>query len=120
MAPTRRRCLWLERCAEERPRRGKHVGAVYVVAQQLVAAHVALRGEPVQRGRSREASRSVTETDFPSKALICMLYRSSVPANCCTSLEIEPKAPNLRFRPAAPRLHLYGHGDRQRGGSAAT
>ena len=30
---------------------------------------------------------SVTETDSPSKALalICMLYRSSVPADCCTS-----------------------------------
>ena len=37
----------------------------------LVAAHVALRGEPVQRGRARaskSASRSVTETDSPSKA----------------------------------------------------
>ena len=53
---------------------------------ELVAAHVALRGEPVQRGRASEsASRSVTETDSPSKALalICMLYRSSVPADCC-------------------------------------
>ena len=41
--------------------------------------------EPVRASES--ASRSVTETDSPSKAeaLICMLYRSSVPADCCTS-----------------------------------
>ena len=54
----------------------EHVRAVHVVAQQLVAARVALRGESVQR-------RSVTETDSPSKALalICMLYRSSAPAD---------------------------------------
>ena len=38
--------------------RGAHtVRAVHVVAQQLVAAHVALRGEPVQRGRAREGQR---------------------------------------------------------------
>ena len=73
-----------------------NIGAVHIVAQQLVAAHVALRGEPVQRGRavraSESASRSVTETDSPSKAeaLICMLYRSSVPADCCTSPGIDP------------------------------
>ena len=38
--------------------------------------------EPVRASKS--ASRSVTETDSPSKALalICMLYRSSVPADC--------------------------------------
>ena len=38
--------------------------------------------EPVRASES--ASRSVTETDSPSKALalICMLYRSSVPADC--------------------------------------
>ena len=79
--------------------RGEHVGAVHVVAQQLVAAHVALRGEPVQRGRAREGQR-VRETDSPSKAeaLICMLYRSSVPADCCTSPGIEPpKAPKCSF-----------------------
>ena len=41
--------------------------------------------EPVRASES--ASRSVTETDSPSKALalICMLHRSSVPADCCTS-----------------------------------
>ena len=35
---------------------------------------------------SESASRSVTETDSPSKALalICMLY-TSVPADCCTA-----------------------------------
>ena len=50
--------------------------------------------EPVRASES--ASRSVTETDSPSKAvaLICMLYRSSVPADCCTSPGMEPpKAP---------------------------
>ena len=50
--------------------------------------------EPVRASES--ASRSVTETDSPSKAeaLICMLYRSSVPADCCTSPGIDPpKAP---------------------------
>ena len=30
----------------------EHVGAVHVVAQQLVTAHVALRSESVQRGRA--------------------------------------------------------------------
>ena len=46
--------------------------------------------EPVRASES--ASRSVTETDSPLKAeaLICMLYRSSVPADCCTSPGIEP------------------------------
>ena len=71
--------------------RGEHVGAVHVVAQQLVAAHVALRGEPVQRGRAREGQRV---RHSKALALICMLYRSSVPADCCTSPGIEPpKAP---------------------------
>ena len=54
--------------------------------------------EPVRASKS--ASRSVTETDSPSKALalICMLYRSSVPADCCTSPGMEPpKAPKCRF-----------------------
>ena len=54
--------------------------------------------EPVRASES--ASRSVTETDSPSKAeaLICMLYRSSVPADCCTSSGIEPpKAPKCSF-----------------------
>ena len=37
--------------------RCEHVSAVHVVAQQLVAAHVALRGEPVHRGRAREGQR---------------------------------------------------------------
>ena len=49
---------------------------------------------------SKSASRSVTETNSPSKAkaLICMLYRSSVPADCCTSPGIEPpKAPKCSF-----------------------
>ena len=49
---------------------------------------------------SESASRSVTETDSPSKALalICMLYRSSVPADCCTSPGIDPpKAPKCSF-----------------------
>ena len=57
--------------------------------------------EPVRASES--ASRSVTETESPSKlALICTLYRSSVPADCCTRPGIDPpKAP--RFRPAAPR-----------------
>ena len=48
---------------------------------------------------SESASRSVTETDSPSKALalICMLYRSSAPADCCTSPGIDPpKAPKCR------------------------
>ena len=68
--------------------RGEHVGAVYVVAQQLVAAHVPMRA-------SESASRSVTETDSPSKAEapICMLYRSSVPADCCAS----PGSPKCSF-----------------------
>ena len=44
-------------CAQGVHARGEHVGAVHVVAQQLVAAHVALRGEPVQRGRAREGQR---------------------------------------------------------------
>ena len=46
------------------------------------------------------SSRSVTETDSPSKAeaLICMLCRSSVPADCCTSPGIDPpKAPKCSF-----------------------
>ena len=66
----------------------------FVVAQQLVAAHVALRG-----GASESASRSVTETESPLKALalICMLYRSSVPADCCTRPGIDPKAPKCSF-----------------------
>ena len=50
-----------QRSAGDRARgvhaRREHVRAVYVVAQQLVAAHVALRGEPVQRGRAREGQR---------------------------------------------------------------
>ena len=49
---------------------------------------------------SESASRSVTETGSPSKAeaLICMLYRPSVPADCCTSPGIEPpKAPKCSF-----------------------
>ena len=49
---------------------------------------------------AESASRSVTETDSPSKAeaLICMLYRSSVPADCCTSPGIDPpKAPKCSF-----------------------
>ena len=49
---------------------------------------------------SESVSRSVTETDSPSKALalICMLYRSSVPADCCTSPGIDPpKAPKCSF-----------------------
>ena len=49
---------------------------------------------------SESASRSVTETDSPSKAeaLICMLYRASVPADCCTSPGIDPpKAPKCSF-----------------------
>ena len=54
--------------------------------------------EPVRASES--ASRSVTETDSPSKAeaLICMLYRSSVPADCCASPGIDPpKAPKCSF-----------------------
>ena len=53
--------------------------------------------EPVRASES--ASRSVTQTDSFSKAeaLICMLYRSSVPADCCT------RSAASRFRPAAPR-----------------
>ena len=54
--------------------------------------------EPVRASES--ASRSVTETDSPSKALalICVLYRSSVPADCCTSPGIDPpKAPKCSF-----------------------
>ena len=54
--------------------------------------------EPVRASES--ASRSVTETDSPSKALalICMLHRSSVPADCCTSPGIDPpKAPKCSF-----------------------
>ena len=49
---------------------------------------------------SESASRSVTQTDSPLKALalICMLYRSSVPADCCTSPGIDPpKAPKCSF-----------------------
>ena len=48
--------------------------------------------EPVRASES--ASKSVTGTDSPSKALalICTLYRSSVPADCCTS----PKNGQLR------------------------
>ena len=62
--------------------------------------------EPVRVSES--ASRSVTETESPSKALalICMLYRSSVPADCCTRPGIDPpKAPKCSFAtpPAAPR-----------------
>ena len=54
--------------------------------------------EPVRASES--ASRSVTETESPSKALalICMLYRSSVPADCCTRPGIDPpKAPKCSF-----------------------
>ena len=54
--------------------------------------------EPVRASES--ASRSVTETDSPSKALalICVLYRSSVPADCCTSPGMDPpKAPTCSF-----------------------
>ena len=54
--------------------------------------------EPVRASES--ASRSVTKTDSPSKALalICMLYRSSVPADCCTSPGMDPpKAPKCSF-----------------------
>ena len=43
-------------CARGVHARREHVRAVHVVAQQLVAAHVALRGEPVQRGQAREAT----------------------------------------------------------------
>ena len=68
--------------------------------------------EPVRASES--ASRSVTETHSPSKALalMCMLYRSSVPADCCTSPGMDPpKAPKRSFaippsgcsrRPARP------------------
>ena len=45
----------------------EHVRAVHVVAQQLVAAHVALRGDPSSVAKpvraSESGSRSVTETD---------------------------------------------------------
>ena len=54
--------------------------------------------EPVRASES--ANRSVTETDSPSKAeaLICMLYKFSVPADCCTSPEMDPpKAPKCSF-----------------------
>ena len=54
--------------------------------------------EPVRASES--ASRSVTETESPSKALalICVLYRSSVPADCCTSPGMDPpKAPKCSF-----------------------
>ena len=54
--------------------------------------------EPVRASKS--ASRSVTETDSPSKALalIYVLYRSSVPADCCTSPGMDPpKAPKCSF-----------------------
>ena len=63
------------------------VRAVHVVAQQLVAAHVALRGEPVQRGRARP------KTDSSSKALalICMLYQRAR-----GGMEL-PKAPKCSF-----------------------
>ena len=60
--------------------------------------------EPVRASES--ANRSVTETDSPSKAeaLICMLYRSSVPADCCTSPGIDPpKAPKVQLRDSARR-----------------
>ena len=66
--------------------------------------------EPVRASES--ASRSVTETESPSKALalICMLYRSSVPADCCTRPGIDPpKAPKCSFAirsPAAPCSRL--------------
>ena len=50
-------------------------------------------------------SRSVTETDSPSKALalICTLYRSSVPANCCTSPGIDPPKAEVQLRDSARR-----------------
>ena len=60
--------------------------------------------EPVRASES--ASKSVTETDSPSKALalICMLYRSSVPADCCPGdRAAELRSAASRFRPAAPR-----------------
>ena len=49
-------------CARGVHARREHVGAVYVVAQQLVAAHFALRGEPVQRGQAREGQNKNAET----------------------------------------------------------
>ena len=59
--------------------------------RQCARGHVAHREVP---GVGRVVD--VTETDSPSKALalICMLYRSSVPADCCTSPGMDPpKAP---------------------------
>ena len=58
-----------ERCAGDRAR-GVHARReVHVVAQQLVAAHVALRGEPVQSGRAREGQQvgQQAETDSPRR-----------------------------------------------------
>ena len=50
-----------ERCARDRSRgvhaRREDVRAVHVVAEQLVAAHVALRREPVQSGRAGQCQR---------------------------------------------------------------
>ena len=71
-------------CAQGVHARREHVRAVHVVAQQLVAAHVA---EPVQRGRAREGQvRHGDRLSSKAKALICMLCRSSVPADCCGGL----------------------------------
>ena len=86
-----------ERCAGNGARgaRREHVRAVHVVAQQLVAAHVALRGEPVQRGRAREGQRVGQQVRHGDR------------------LSLEGAGPDLqarrrrsaasRLRPAAPR-----------------
>ena len=66
--------------------------------------------EPVRASES--ASRSVTKTKSFSKALalICMLYRSSVPADCCTRPGIDPpKAPKCSFAESCPRPELERH-----------
>ena len=62
--------------------------------------------EPVRASES--ASRSVAETDSPSKALalICVLYRSSVPADCCTSPEAVNVHRSCRVVGQARRLEV--------------
>ena len=77
-------------CARGVHARGEHVGAVHVVA------HVALHGEPVQRGRAREGQRVRQQVRHGDRLSLKGRGPNQVPG-------IEPPKAPKRFRMAAPK-----------------
>ena len=75
-----------ERCA------GDCARGVHVVAQQLVAAHVALRGEPVQRGRAREGQQVRQQVRYRDR----LSLEGAGPNLCCTGPACPPTAAPAR------------------------